>query len=91
MKNIIIIDVDTDRKDQILFGKTPEFPDPTNREEAKEMIITDISHVSGALCTLIDIADYNQYASKELLINSVKEQLDQLLIQKAPENNESVE
>lgn len=91
MKNIIVIDVDTDRPDQILFGKTPEFPDPTNREEAKEMIITDISHVSGALCTLIDIADYNQYATKELLINSVKEQLEILLVAKTPENNENAE
>lgn len=90
MKNYIVIDIDTDRKDQILFGKDPETPQPTNAEEAKEMIITDISHISGALCTLIDMADYNQYATKELLIKSVKEQLD-LLLTETPENNESAE
>lgn len=84
MKNYIVIDIDTDREDQILFGKSPETPEPTNSEEAKEMIITDISHISGALCMLIDIADYNEYATKEVLINSVKSQLD-LILNRTPE------
>ena len=69
MKNVIFIDIDTDRDQQILIGKPPEIKAPETREQAAEMISNDASSVFQALCTLILLADSNGYAKKNDLIN----------------------
>lgn len=85
MKNLIYIDVDTEREKPILIGKGPEVPTPTNKDEAREMIINDIKCVCETLCILIDLADYNQYAKKgELITESIK-QLTKMLMEENQE------
>lgn len=80
MKNLIYIDVDTDREKPVLIGKGSEIPTPTNREEARDMIINDIKCVCETLCILIDVAEQNEYAKKgELVTESIK-QLTKLLM-----------
>ncbi len=74
MKNIITIDVDTEREQPILIGKGAEILSPTNKDEAREMIVNDIKCVCETLCVLIDIADQNKYALKsELITESIKQ------------------
>jgi len=74
MKNLITIDVDTDREKPIMIGKGAEVTTPTNKEEARDMIINDIKCVCETLCILIDVADKNKYALKgELITESIKQ------------------
>jgi hypothetical protein len=74
MKNLITIDVDTDREKPIMIGKGTEVTTPTNKEEARDMIINDIKCVCETLCILIDVADKNKYALKgELITESIKQ------------------
>ncbi len=79
MKNTIYIDIDTDREQPILIGKGPETVPPTTREEAGKMIVEDIACVCDALINLIHVADQNEYATKESLIEKIKAQLDEYL------------
>ena len=79
MKNSILIDIDTERDQPILIGKGQENEPPTTRDEAKEMILTDISCLCEALITLIHVADQNEYAHKEDMVNKAIEQLGLLL------------
>jgi hypothetical protein len=86
MKNSILIDIDTERDQPILIGKGQENEAPTTREEAREMILTDISCMCEALITLIHVADQNDYALKEDLVNKAIEQFNLLLV--TPNKNE---
>lgn len=79
MKNLITIDVDTDREQPVLIGKGGDIPSPTNKEEAREMIINDIKCVCETLCMLIDVADQNKYALKAELITESIKQLTKML------------
>jgi hypothetical protein len=79
MKNLITIDVDTDRDQPILIGKSSEIESPTNKDEAREMIINDIKCVCETLCILIDVADKNKYALKSELITESIKQLTKML------------
>ena len=81
MKNTIYIDVDTEREQQIIIGKGPENEPPANKEEAAKMIINDIACVCEVLCTLINVADQNQYAKKDELITESIKQLTKMLVE----------
>jgi hypothetical protein len=72
MKNIIFIDVDTERERPIIFSKPPEITRPENHEDAKKMILNDIICLSEAIATLISMADQNGYATKtDLIVGTV--------------------
>ena len=86
MKNTIQIDVDTDRTPNVMIGHPPEFK-PTTPEEAKSMIIRDISCVFEALCTLIHMADQSGYAVKADLIKTSIDHLNGMLIVDTKESN----
>lgn len=84
MKNTVIIDIDTERAQIVKFSKPPEFVVPKNSEEAKKMIIDDISCTLEGLFKLIRIADKYNYATKEELINTTIKYLNDMLV----ENND---
>lgn len=71
MKNIIFIDVDTDREQTIRFGKPEESFKPENPEDASTMLLNDIACISEALTTLILIADQTGFADKTELVHAV--------------------
>lgn len=85
MKNSIFIDFDSERDQPILIGKPSDVTPPTTPQEAAKMLVTDISHVCEALCSLIHVADQNGYAAKEELIKASITHLNSLLIEPAPE------
>jgi hypothetical protein len=90
MKNTIYIDIDTEREQQTLIGKGPETDPPKTREEASKMIVNDIACVCEALCTLIHMADQNEYAKKDELVTESIKQLTKLLIEQPVKNNDVV-
>jgi len=87
MINIIQIDVDTKRERQIIFSKPPNIKEPVTREEAREMILTDIICVSNALKMLIVLATKNNYAINSELIDGVVKTINEAII--PPITNES--
>jgi hypothetical protein len=87
MKNTIYIDVDTEREQHILIGKGPENEPPANKGEAAKMIVNDIACVCEALCTLIQVADQNDYAKKDELITESIKQLTKMLVQETKKDN----
>lgn len=57
-KNILIIDMDTTRREApIMMGKTPDFPQPTTEEEWGVQIIDDMATLCEGICTLIHLAE----------------------------------
>jgi len=58
MKNILTVDLDTDREETIRICKAPEFMPSTPEEEAEE-VIGDMATLCEGLCTLIHLADQN--------------------------------
>lgn len=67
-KNILLIDIDSEREESILFSKPDSVTEPTNKEEGIKTVIDDIKTLSHALGLLIDFADANDFAKKEVLI-----------------------
>jgi len=90
MKNTIFIDIDTERERQVLIGKGHDTTPPTSPEEAKEMIVIDISCICQGLCELIHVAGQNGYGSKEGFVHASIEQLQKLLLDDT-QNNESLD
>jgi hypothetical protein len=80
MKNVIIIDVDTDRVQSLQIGKPSDSKQPTNPEEAKEIILTDLACVSETLNLMINIASDSGYGKKEDLVRKAIENLNNLII-----------
>lgn len=76
MKNSIIINVDTEAKPPITFGKREGSVIPTTHEEAQPLILIDINCITDALITLIDVADQNDYANKESLLTEAIARLE---------------
>jgi len=70
IKNSIYVEVDTEQEVPIKFHKPNGTVAPTNREEAANMLLTDIACLAEALTTLIYIAGANQYADRNELINA---------------------
>lgn len=92
MINSIFIDVDTDRDKPIVFGKPPDITPPSNKEEAKEMILNDIICLAQALKTLIIMAEENEYSNKKELVVACVNTINEALIQtKSDILNESKE
>lgn len=56
MKNIIIVDIDTDRDPVVQIGKTDASELPKNKEEARESILKDMACLCEAVSTLIHAA-----------------------------------
>jgi len=59
MKNILIVDIDSDRKDAVRIGKPPEFKIPDNTEEQAKAVINDMATLCEGICTLIHLAEQN--------------------------------
>lgn len=81
MINAIFIDIDTDREKPIIFGKPPDITPPSNKEEAKEMILNDIICLAQSLKTLIIMAQDNEYGNKKDLVIACVNTLNEALIQ----------
>jgi hypothetical protein len=79
MKNILIIDVDTTRDKVMMFKKPNDLPLPQNKEEAKKMILEDVSCAFEAFCSLVMVIDQNGYGKKEDMLKTSIEHLNDLL------------
>lgn len=77
MKNVLIIDVDTERTPAVKFLKDRD--QPQSPEEAKKMVIDDISCACEGLCGLIHIADQNKYGEKKELVTTAIKYLNDML------------
>ncbi len=76
MKNIIIVDVDTERTPVIQIGKMEGSELPKNRDEAKDVIIKDMACLTEALCTLINAADQSNFKTIEESVKDVMMHLE---------------
>lgn len=85
MKTSIYIDIDQEREQPIVFGKPPDFIQPTTREEAQTMVLTDIAGLSAALATLIAAAHDTGYGDSKELVNASLATLTSIL-PATPEN-----
>lgn len=80
MKNVILIDIDTEREGKrILFGKPPDIEPPQTKEEAQQMVLNDIAWLSEAMCTLILLAAQNGYADKNALVDGTVKTITSIL------------
>jgi len=77
MKNIVIVDIDTDRKEQpLILGKQQDFVLPENVDDKNELIFNDIKTLTEGLASLIRHADLNGIHKKDVLIDAVIKHLN---------------
>lgn len=81
MKNIIIIDIDTEREIPVYLNKPQSVAKPTNEDETKKMVLDDLATTCEALLVLIKLADTNKFETKEALVNSSIKYLQSLLVE----------
>lgn len=89
MKNSILINIDTEREQPVVFGKPPEVPQPQNKEEAGVMILNDIVCVTEALRTLIVMASLNGYGDKTELVDAAVKTINTALDVTAKKESEN--
>lgn len=89
MKNVIIVDIDTERVNQIQISKPNINGIPTNKEEAKETLLKDVACLCEALRHMISISDDNGFSDKETLIETSIKHL-RLLEQNNESSNDSL-
>lgn len=65
MKNVVIFDKDTERDEKLIITKPEGTEQPTSEEEAKAMIIEDISTATEGLMTLVKIANDSGYMDED--------------------------
>ena len=65
MKNIVVFDKDTERDETLIITKPDGTTQPTSEEEAKAMIIEDISTATEGLMTLVKIANDSGYMDED--------------------------
>ena len=65
MKNVVIFDKDTERDEKLIITKPEGTEQPTSEEEAKAMIISDISTATEGLMTLVKIANDSGYMDED--------------------------
>ena len=82
MKNLIIVDIDTERIDEdgntappVVLGKPEYLGQPTNEEEAKAMINMDVRSLTEGLITLVMTSDLNDLGKKEDYLSGIVAQL----------------
>jgi hypothetical protein len=79
MKNTIYIDVDTDKENPITFSKPSSIEQPIDSDGMKSLILNDITCLCEGLCTLVNLADQNNYSKKEDLIKAITGRLNDML------------
>lgn len=79
MKNIIIVDIDTDRDPVVQIGKMEGSELPKNSEDAKEVIIKDMACLTEALCVLVDAADQSNIKTVEESMKDITTHLERSL------------
>ncbi len=65
MKNVVIVDIDTDREQAVQIMKPSGGGVPSNAEEAQNMVAMDIRSLTEGLVTLVIGSHLNDYSSKE--------------------------
>lgn len=87
MKNLIIIDIDSDRESQIEIRKPSDIQPPTTLEETKEVVLNDLACITETLLMMINIASHNGMVKKEAMVDQIRLKLDKLL----KENNDKID
>lgn len=73
MKNILIIDCDTEREFPMQIRKPIEVEPPATPEEARIRLIQDIETAFNGLLTLTGVAVSSGYLTKELVVKTMHE------------------
>jgi hypothetical protein len=78
MKNLVIIDIDTERQEKILIKKPSSIEKPSDDLSAKEMVVNDMSCVFEAFCTLMNLISDNKFGDKNQIIDIAVKHLETL-------------
>ena len=70
-----MIDVDSERENQIIFNKPNDFVMPTEEDKIKDVVIDDLKTLAHGLGCMIRIAEKRGYGSAEQMISDTIELL----------------
>jgi len=85
MKNVIIVDIDTDREQVVKIGKPDASSLPKNEKEAKQSVEKDIACMTEALITLIQAADESGYKTSDESIKDISMHIERAFGGDVPE------
>lgn len=86
MKNLIVVDIDSDRERKVKFSKLPDVQLPSSSEEAHQMIINDIATLAHGINELISIATQDNPQEREKYISAVIKTLTETTTTPTQEN-----
>jgi hypothetical protein len=70
MKNIVIVDIDTDREHKVLLGKPEDITQPSTPEEASKMVLDDMTSLCDGLVTLIHAAHDSGFVKDHVALDA---------------------
>lgn len=75
VKNVVYVDVDTDRKEAVRIGKLPDFNPPTNESEDREICELDIKTLVEGILKMGVYMEESNYQTLDDTIGDVISQL----------------
>jgi hypothetical protein len=85
MKNVIIVDIDTDREPVVQLGKPNASDLPKDKDSAKDMVAKDMACVTEALITLMQAAEESGYKSIDESIKDISTHIERAFSDDVPE------
>lgn len=91
MKNVLIIDIDTEREQPVLLGKPEAIPEPENHEQVMALLGQDLNACSDAIITLIHMGEVQGYLNRDVAIKQITDYINGTFenIPKAPVGGEN--
>jgi hypothetical protein len=86
-KNEVIVDVDYSRQQPILIAKPSDAKKPETREEAAQMVHSDIVALSNGLSLLIYLSEHEGYDTKESIMEQCFEYIKEGVMNMAEAND----
>ena len=70
-KNVIYVDVDSERDETVKLGKPKHFIAPTNEDAMKHVLMTDLTTLCEGIVTVAHLIEKEGFHTKEQVLNFV--------------------
>jgi len=91
IKNVVIVDLDTNRDPKIQIGKPEEIQRPADAEEVKTMLVADMTTLCEGIITLIHAGHQNGYVDSAESVRACIEYIEDGFVDETYETEVNVD